>query len=223
VLQARVIHAVGLSIFALTVVAGAFVAALQPQVVLACSVGPDFDPIAESEVIVGGYIRDWRERPDVVSSVLPGFMPVEIDLRIDHTWKDAYDGAPILDRRSFRVEVVQNTGEMLRHWGSGGSCGALGGEPEGMYAVFGLSRDEDGNWAPSLPTTFYLDRAPYDPAAVTAYGRPLALPVAGSHQPNSGKGWPSTGVALASVVALAVLAGSAAWIRERARSSPPRT
>jgi hypothetical protein len=188
---------------------------MQPRAALACSVGPDFDPIAESEIIVGGYVTSWRERPDLRGpAVAPGFMPVEIDLRVDHSWKGSYDGDPIIDPRSFRVEVVENTGETLRHWGSGGSCGALGGEPVGLYAVFGLRRDELGNWSPSLPLTFYLNRAPYDPASVTAYGRPLALPVAGAPT-AAGDNESRVPVVLAVASGLIAVAASGAWLRWR--------
>lgn len=223
-LRSRLARVLGLTLGALVLLYGASIVTTGPRPALACSPGPDYDPIAESEIIVGGYITDWRPRHDLIDpQMLPGFVPVEIELRVDHTWKGSYDGGHIIAGNSYREEVISNTGELWRHWGGGGSCGALGGDPRGLYAVFGLSRDESGNWSPYLPTTFYLDRAPYDPAQVTAYGRPLSLPAAGNHQPKSGDGWLLTSIALASAAALAMVTLSAAWMRRRRGHRAPGT
>jgi hypothetical protein len=158
------------------------VAALRPQAVHACSGGPDWDPVAESHVIVGGQITSWARATDVPPSA--GFTPIRVTMRIDHVWKGSTAGRPIIDLHSLR----EDTGTTL--WaGSSGACGVFDEDPTGMYAVFGLYDAGDGVLHPGLLHRFYLSTQPYDPTNVAFGMHRLGLPGTGGGGDGVGAGW----------------------------------
>jgi len=144
-----------------------------PAAAATCSAGPDWDPIAESHVVVGGQILGWDPAPGV--SGPPLFTPVRLHMRIDHVWKGALAGRPIYDNASLSA-----SGYPARWIGSSGACGAFDDDPAGKYAVLGLVESGAGALLTSRLRIFYLDERPYDPASVrSGGGHALGLPSVG--------------------------------------------
>ena len=124
----------------------------------ACSVGPDWDPVMQSDVIVVGRLTSWREAPEYRTAPFPQekgawpFMPVEVTMRVDQSLKgDVPSTLRFVDAGSL------STHDLPRRWiGSGGSCGTFNEEPAGLYVVLGLRRHEDGSLRSSLPLRFFM-------------------------------------------------------------------
>ena len=125
-----------------------------PGRVYACSAGDDFNPVAESDVIVSGVVLGWAE-----AGILPqgvSMKPILVDFQVDEVLKG--DGVPgqinFLDTGSLAndpANVLDN------QWaGTSGSCGAFAADPTGQFALLGLTRDADGNLRSSLPQVFYI-------------------------------------------------------------------
>jgi hypothetical protein len=151
---------------------------------MACSAGGDWNPVTESDVIVGGRITAWERRDDLVFPHPPMFTPVELHMEIADVWKgQVRPGEPIIDAASLLEPSLADA-----QWsGSGGACGALNEDPTGMYAVFGLSRTEQGYLRTNLLTTFWLDDRPYDPAILSASERGFfRLPALGDGSAGDG-------------------------------------
>ena len=143
-----------------------------------CSAGDDWDPVEASEVIVGGRIASWERRPDRDGA----YGAVELHIEVADVWKGALGASDeIIDAASFQDDLP---GEAPRWVGAAGACGALDSDPTGKYAVFGLSRDEKGYLRTNRLTTFWLDDAPYDVAALSAVDRGrFRLPALGFGEP----------------------------------------
>ena len=135
---------------------------------LHCSAGGDWDPVAESDVIVGGRITSWERRDDV-GNVGTSLAAVELHMDVADVWKgEIRPGEAIIDRAS----LLDLPGQVGLEWaGSSGACGALDHDPTGMYAVFGLQRTDEGYLRTNRLMTFWLQPEPYDVAALSAPDR----------------------------------------------------
>lgn len=202
------LHRSVISIVVVLAVAGAWFA--HPHSAQACSGDADFDPVANSDVIAGGFIQGYTPLTDRGGGTM--FVPVRLDMRIDHVWKgNIGPGTEIVDRASFMLQPVFTNNEEIRIvWaGSGGACGALNEDPSGQYAVFGLLAAPDGTLQTSGPLTFYLSSQPYDPANVRVVSQWIGLPVAGSGA--------ATGGSLQTIAAMMFATGLASIMLGRAR------
>ena len=180
----------------------------------ACSVDADWDPVANSDVIVGGRIEGFTPLPDRTGARI--FIPIRLDMRIDHVWKGSLSpGAEIVDSASFMLQPVFTDKEEIRiAWaGSGGACGAFNDDPSGQYAVFGLFAAPDGTLQTTGPRTFYLSPRPYDPATIARLSQRIALPVTGHGASERPAG--SVGEALLLAGTALFVAGIALGIRSR--------
>ena len=179
------LHRSVISIGVVLAVAGAWFA--HPHSAQACSGDADYDPVANSDVIAGGFIQGYTPLTDRGGGTM--FVPVRLDMRIDHVWKgNIGPGTEIVDRASFMLQPVFTNNEEIRIvWaGSGGACGALNEDPSGQYAVFGLLAAPDGTLQTTGPRTFYLSLQPYDPANIRRLSQRIAFPVAGAGEDTTG-------------------------------------
>jgi len=132
----------------------------------ACSVGPDFDPITASDVIVGGRITGWElienitrwdpksgePQPTDDSSYfgLPSYDPIRLSMTVDSVYKG---------QMPTEIELVAaNTFEVIDgqgYWvGANGACGAFDSDPTGHYWILGLNEDDFGRLRPNRGLTF---------------------------------------------------------------------
>jgi hypothetical protein len=139
---------VALALVPLTVLIPAVV--LSPRSALACTPGPDFNPVAGASIVAEGYITDWwvTETDDGSGE------PLDIALRLDihRQWT----GAP-------REELVFVDYWSLSRWdgeeqwvGASGSCRGFGRDPRGLYVVLALFENEQAELVTSNPSTFYM-------------------------------------------------------------------
>lgn len=126
-------------------------ASLPSRSVYACSAGPDWNPVEESDLIIAGTIRGWETAPP--PDGLPEDFPFEtVRLAIDV--EDVLKGeAPA------RIEAIDtaslDSATMTWHGGSG-ACGALDADPTGQYVFMGLSYDDAGNLRTNRLLVFYI-------------------------------------------------------------------
>ena len=165
--------------------------------VYACSAGTDFNPVAESDVIVVGTVAGWRpvETPgDVDFGGKTGtspFQTVAVTVAVDQVLKGAM---------SNRVEFL-DVGSRLKdplpdgkQWGgSGGNCAAFGVDPTGRYLIMGLRRADDGSlrsggsfenvflWATRPAQRRNLRPCTGEPCAVRANDAAIGGPRAGTN------------------------------------------
>jgi hypothetical protein len=143
----------------------------------ACSAGDDFNPIAESDVIVGGWVSGWTLRPDLRSA--GEFTAVAVDIGVDRVFKG---------REVTRLQAVEANSFMPRFgtWqGGSGACGSFDADPRGLYVIVGLARGADGSLTMNRLRTFFVGDSPSGPAYEQAVARltaPGAIvpPVTGS-------------------------------------------
>jgi len=201
----------------------------------ACSTGPDFDAVRDSEVIVAGRIIGWELIENVtrwdhitepepyddpnyygpydpirvgmsVSQVLKGSAPSKIDLVAGNT-----------------LLVQEESGEDRYSWvGTHGACGAFSSDPTDMYAILGLRIDDFGRYHPSLPLAFFIGPEPpgsFDDPRLAGLAPllPGSLPSAGG-TPLAGESTRDTPwltIALGAAVAGAGVAATTAWLAKR--------
>lgn len=198
---------------AVTVIAAVLIA-MTAQPILACSVGSDFNPVAESDVIVAGRLGAWGEAdPSTLSPPLtigPGFTPIRVTMRVEHVLKGTVPAQiTIIDRSSLWKDPART------FWAGGsGACGSFDSDPTAQYAVIGLTVNRDGTYAALRPLTFFLGEAASGPAydrAVTrlASAGPARLPRTGTglHADNDMAMGSVFGVLGLTVVALRVIGG----------------
>jgi hypothetical protein len=140
----------------------------------ACSAGDDFDPIAGSELVVGGWVIAWQDRPDL--STMGELHAVAIDLQVDRVFKGTLPAG---------FEVIDNGSYMpgADGWFGGlGACGSFDADPTGSYVIAGLSRAEDGTYQMNRLRTFFVGKAPSGSNYETALARlsRIAPPVTGN-------------------------------------------
>ncbi len=206
------LHRSVVSIVAALAVLGAWFA--HPHSAQACSADEQWDPVETSDVIVGGQIESYTLLPGTIGP--PGFIPIQLKMRIDHVWKGKLAaGVEIVDRASLVLEpAIAGKQESRIAWhGSSGACGVFNEDPSGLYAVFGLFIAPDGALQTTGPRTFYLSPRPYDPATIARLSQRIALPVTGHGASERPLG--SVGEALL-VAGTTLLAAGVAWrIRSR--------
>lgn len=207
--------------------ANAIVTSARP---LACSAGPDDDPVASSDVIVAGRIADWTiwrdaDPPPPAGTKAPDRSPyaqVRISLEQTAFLKGALPaGARIIDAASLYHTPATTGADAGYDWhGSAGSCGAFDEDPTGKYAVLGLRRADDATYRISGPTTFYLSREPYDLDVLQrrdARLRRLSLPEAGVAPPIIARSSRPELIELSLLFAGVELAAAGARLRQRSR------
>lgn len=122
----------------------------------ACTPGEDFNPVAESDIIVSGVILGWEET-DAQEYQPPesSLKTIRVDLRVEDVVKgEAADTISFLDSGSLMNIPPDERGYVWA--GSSGACGAFNADPTGHYVFMGLHRDEDGNLRSSLPRVFFI-------------------------------------------------------------------
>ncbi len=141
----------------LAMVMGVAVLSTQTTPVHACSAGPDFDPVLESDVIVEGRFLSWELAPE--ANRTPIFLGVKINMAVERVWKGAVssDVISLVDRNT--LERLPGATE-VRWIGSSGSCGAFNFDPTGRYGIMGLSQLGDGTYMPSLLKVFFIADEP---------------------------------------------------------------
>jgi hypothetical protein len=172
-MRALIVTVASLAVIALAALAAS--AAPADAAPLRCSAGGDWNPVEASDVIVGGRITSWERRADIGDRGAVG--AVQLHMEIAHVWKGAVrPGEAIVDPASYLLAPGPDV------WaGASGACGALDHDPTGMYAVFGLTRSQDGYLRTNRLTTFWLQPEPYDPAALSSPERRIfRLPSLGS-------------------------------------------
>jgi len=199
----------------------------------ACSPGPDFDPVAESELIVGGRITGWKlvenvRRWDPKSSQPEptadpnywgpaSFDPIRLAMSVDRVYKGT--SAAEIELFSANTMSISPEGGVNKYvWGSGASCGAFDNDPTGGYFILGLVADQFGRLHPSLLLTFYIGPQPPVGPGDTVVARLEGLGLSAWSLPDGG-GPPepvgggaaerAAAVALAVLGPLAFLAGAA--------------
>ncbi len=151
-------------VLSLLIVAGSALS-LPVDDVLACSAGPDWDPIAESEVIVEGRIADWTARHDLRPAVdqkgqlePSTFIPVELTLEVKHVFKGVLPGRfSFIDWASLTEYPGSPEGTAWN--GGGGACGTFDFDPIGATVILGLNQGESGELRSHRLTTFYVGPA----------------------------------------------------------------
>jgi hypothetical protein len=169
----------------------------------ACSVGPDYDPIDESDGIVEGRITGWSPIENVTRwdpktgpeplndpNYYGPYDPIRVHMQVERVYKgvaprqlDVVDGASL--------EIYDH--EPRHVWvGASGACGAFDFDPTGVYAVLGLRKDAFGRYRPSLPLVFFIGDDPegehYDRALERlASLAPGTLPSSGGPPPESSR------------------------------------
>jgi hypothetical protein len=172
------------------------------QPAYACSVGPDFDPIASSDVIVAGRITGWELITDFVrwdpkQSDQPlddpryygPHDPIRLELAVERVYKG---GLPATIEMVTANTLMVSTQDGRTHYewvGAIGSCGAFDFDPTGKYVVMGLSLDQHGRYSPTRPLTFFIGDDPpesYDGTMlrVVAPLLPGTLPTSGGLPPD---------------------------------------
>lgn len=144
-----------------------------PRPAFACTVGPDFDPVATSDMIVEGRFLGIEVLPD---APLPGledepeggkydfesdaYVPVRVDMSVERVYKGevATDVIAIVDPRTLGP-VLPGSEE---YWwiGASGACGAFDFDPTGWYAIMGLTERNDGTYETSRPIVFFMGDGP---------------------------------------------------------------
>lgn len=122
--------------------------------VYACSVSEDYNPVAESSIIVAGRLTSWqRLQPDSTS----GFIPIRVQMQVDHVVKGhALQQVVFVDRTSLQHD---SAGKDV--WvGSGGACGMFDTEPTNTYVILGLFKQPDGTYTSNRVLIFYAGTQP---------------------------------------------------------------
>lgn len=125
-------------------------AALPARPAFACSVGPDWNPVAESDIIISGVVTGWQRVPHPAGSPDMGFDAIRLSIAVEDVLKgEAGGNLAAVDTASLH----KDTGQWL---GSSGACGAFNADPTGLYVFLGLRRAEDGSLRTSLPQMFFI-------------------------------------------------------------------
>jgi hypothetical protein len=169
------------------VLASAFSA---PRVAHACS-APEWDPIAEADVIIAGRVVDMR-----LAGAPPATgeqVPVWVDFQVDRYLKGSGPrDLSVLDPRSVVFPEKRTADEIARFEGAvflgdGGSCGALDADPRGTYWVTGLYLQDGVHVLHRLITFSITEAGANEPAVRDALDRieerlgPGVVPAATGH------------------------------------------
>lgn len=160
----------------------AFVLAfLHLQVSYACSFGEDFDPVAQSDLIVGGRIVSWR--PLTANPKANDLLPIEVTLSVDKTYKGNLQGNITFIDTASRQAISATEAIWV---GGAGPCGAFSEDPTNSYVILGLARQADGTYHSDLPRTFFrgakAQGQEYELAVKRLAIQPMQLPATGVAQ-----------------------------------------
>jgi len=202
-----------------------------PRTVEACSAGEDWDAVAESDVIIAGWVADMSiateyEEPSPAVAGPQTFVPVWLDFEVDRYFKgEGGRHLSVLDGASVAFMNNETPAERARfegalYWGGGGSCGALDDDPRGTYWVTGIAVREDGAHSLHRLMTFaWPTTSASDPSVLEAIAQLEERLGPGVTPATTGHGLAPTtdrGVPLAfAVLALAILGGARLATRER--------
>lgn len=130
----------------------------------ACSAGLDFNPVAESDLIVGGRVTAWERLPVEASGP---FTPIQLTIAVDERFKgEATDTLQFVDYTSLSGTAAQPA------WtGSSGACGLFDDAPTGQYLVLGLNIEPDGGYRSNLMLLFFRGQEPAGDGYTQALGR----------------------------------------------------
>jgi hypothetical protein len=149
------VRSIGLSLAAAALAALAFTAT-PPGRALACSAGPDWNPVAQSDVIVAGRVAGWQPAQADLSPQM--FQPIRLTIAVDQMVKGASTQTiEAIDAASLLREDHAADGSWA---GSSGACGAFNADPAGMYVVLGLTHAPDGSLRTNLLLNFYTGTEP---------------------------------------------------------------
>ncbi len=186
------------------------------RLAFACSGGDGDDPIAMSEVIVGGWITDWKSANSGPTNRVE---PVMLQISVDRVFKGTIRTQTTL--QFINYQLLDYSHQAIG-WDGGlvGSCSAFEVDPKGKYAIIGLVKNAAGQYQTDLFYRFYFgDQPPLDGTYAADSGLakliPL-LPVAGGE--NHSPAWTFLIVGSASL-----LAGILFQHRENARTRHRRT
>ena len=128
-------------------------ALLPPRPALACSAGPDYNPVAESEAIVVGRLTGWEEGDTDPPPPPDGslFVSIRVTMTVERRLKGRAPAViTIVDQASlFRIPAEAGRPEQTFWAGGAGACGSFDEDPSGKYAVMGLWRNPDGTYRPN--------------------------------------------------------------------------
>ena len=159
----------------LVVLIGGFaVTSVRP--VYACSAGPDFNPVTESEVIVAGRLTRWERAEDArINPPSFAFAPVRVMMTVDWMLKGSTSPQiAILDHASLINPDTMASREY--QWaGAAGACGAFDFDPAGKYAIMGLRQNANGTYQPNRLQTFFIGDSPSGPEYDRALTRLVSL------------------------------------------------
>ena len=178
---------------------------LAPTPAYACSAGPDFDPIATSDVIVEGRFLDWELAPDLNRG--DAYLGIRVEMAVQRVWKGQVAGEIITMVDSASLGPPYPGHDEYEWIGASGACGAFDADPTGLYAIMGLSQRDDGTFGPSRFLYFYLgDDAGgerYDLALqrMASYPGAAALPALGSG-PDASVPGPAATLTVAVIMAM---------------------
>ena len=194
----------------------------------ACSTGPDYDPLAESDVIVSGRITGWElienvTRWDPKTETEPyddpnyygPYDPIRVGMTVTRVYKGSVP-AEIELVAGNTLLVREEHGTPRYDWvGSYGACGAFDFDPTGKYFVMGLNVDRYGRYHPSRLRVFFIGEYPpesYDHPRLS-HLLPLlpgTLPSSGGPPPETASSSPDIPVPALAALGLTLLAGGSA-------------
>jgi hypothetical protein len=203
----------------------------------ACSAGPDYDPVAASDVIVKGRFLGYEVLPD---APLPGlaeddpkydftrdaYVPVRVDMAVERVLKGQVQGSIITLVDPVSLEPPYPGHDTYEWIGASGACGAFDWDPTGKYAVMGLFELDDGTYRPHRMLWFSVGDSPqgewyqYALERIASFPGAAGLPALGSG-PAGSSGASAATIVAAGVAAAAGIAllGTSAAVRVRGRRS----
>lgn len=175
---------------AIVVAAGLLIAITltTPRVAHACSASPDYNPAAESDLVVAGYITNLEilNRTGIMT-----YLHVQMTFEVDQylfgsgpTSLDVFDGSSATPSHHLipgpsafdELDLETLAIDDLEYGGGGGACGALDEDPRGHYWVVGLSRHPDtGQLHMNRIATFAVGSGPADSQVIEGIERVRAL------------------------------------------------
>ena len=191
-----------------------------PRHAYACSTGPDFNPVAKSDVIVEGRFLGYEVLPDTEMTRGSPYVPVKVEMAVQRVFKGEVVGTTIS-----LVDPVSLSAHDEDAWiGASGACGAFDADPTGRYAIMGLSRNEDGTYRPHRMFWFFLGDGPDGDVYVRALERIASFADAAELPPLGSGSGPSGGgrevgsfVAAGAAILGVALLGTSAAVRVRGR------
>lgn len=128
--------------------------------VSACSPPFNFDPVGDSDLIVGGWLQGWQPSPNAGAGPADNLLPIRLQMSVERVYKGAAPADVTIGVTLYRTPTMPGTtGEYL--WPGGALCSPFGRDPSGSYAILGLRRNENGTYAASTFSSFFRGNAPH--------------------------------------------------------------